>query len=271
VYMILEETDILIRTRYGGRFLNTTIEKVVAGIYFTAVKLSSGYGGLAYTDMGKLECCIENRSKGFGDFTPGHFSGQKLSDLFNHPDNSHSLGTIRLAAMNAISAELIAESEYKILEDTDPIDLVDLTGRKNICVVGAFVSYLKKITRTNNALKIIELNKNALPEEYRKYFVPVENTEEAFSKSDIIIITGASLANNTLDELIKLFPGNAKVILVGPTGSLLPDILFKHRVNIIGATRITDVERMLQLVSEGAAGFHLFKTCARKICIINEA
>lgn len=268
--MILDETYQLIRSRYGDRFFNTTLDKVIAGIYFTAVKLSGGSGGLAYTDASKLICCADNRGKGFGDFTPGHFLGQNLSDLFAHPDHSHFLETIRLASLNAISAELMAESEYKIIEDIDPIELIDLTGTKNICIVGAFHSYIKKIAVTNNALQIVELDKKALPEEYRKYFVPVEKTEEAFSKSDIIIITGSTLANNTMDELLKFLPGEAKVIIVGPSSSFLPDILFQHKVNIIGSTRITDTEKMIQLVSEGASGFHLFKSCARKICILNE-
>lgn len=269
--MILEETFKLIRTRYGNRFLNTTIDKVIVGIYFTAVKLSSGYGGLAYTDLSKLECCTGNRERGYGDFTPGHISGQKIADLFNHQDDSQVLSTIRLAVMNALSAELMAESDYKIIEDIDPVELIDLRGSRNICIVGAFLSYIKKIAETNNHLQIVELNVNALPDEYKKYFVAADRTKEAFSESDIIIITGASLANDSLDELLELIPQGAKVILVGPTSSLLPDILFRKQVGIIGSTRVTDVDKMLQFVSEGAAGFHLFKSCARKICIINEA
>jgi uncharacterized protein len=255
---------------YGDRFLNTTIDKVIVGIYFTAVKLSSGYGGLAYTDIGKLECCTGNRKKGFGDFTPGHISGQKISGLFNHQDDSQVLSTVLLAVMNALSAELMAESDYKIIEDIDPIELIDLSGSKNICIVGAFLSYIKKIAETNNHLQIVELNINALPDEYKKYFVSADRTKEAFSESDIIIITGASLANGSLDELLEFIPYRAKVIIVGPTSSLLPDVLFGKKVNIIGSTRITNTDKMIQYVSEGAAGFHLFKSCARKICIINE-
>jgi uncharacterized protein len=269
--MIIDETLNLIRTRYGDRFLTTTIDKAIVGIYFTAVKLSSGYGGLAYTDLNKLGCCTDNRKKGFGDFTPGHISGQKIAGLFNHQDHSHVLSTVRLAVMNALSAELMAESDYKIIEDIDPIELIDLSGSKNICIVGAFLSYIKKIAETNNHLQIAELDINALPDEYKKYFVSADRTKEAFSGSDIIIITGASLSNNSLDELLEFIPPGARVVLVGPTSSLLPDILFGKKVHIIGSTRITDADKMLQFVSEGAAGFHLFKSCAQKICIINEA
>jgi len=70
---------------------------------------------------------------------------------------------------------------------------------------------------------------------------------------------------------MEIVPKNAKVILVGPTSGLIPDVLFSHGVDIIGATSITDPGKMMELVAEGAAGFHLFQSCATKICIVNES
>jgi len=269
--MIIEETFNIIKTKYSQRFNAVTIEKLVAGIYFTAVKLSNGYSGLAYTSLDTLECCTHNRNKGLGDFTPGNFASRKISDLFNHSDQSGFMKTVQLAIMNAISAELMAESEYQIVENQDPIDLIDLNGRKTVCVVGAFLSYIKKIAETRNTIHIIELNENAVPEEYKQYLAPSQHMEEVISHSDIVIITGASLANNTLDNLLELISSGTQVIVVGPTSSLLPDVLFAHGVNLVGATRITDTDKMLELVAEGASGFHLFNYCATKICLINES
>lgn len=88
--------------------------------------------------------------------------------------------------------------------------------------------------------------------------------------SDIIIITGLTLLNNTIDNLLSFIPANKQVVVVGPTAGLIPDILFKHNVSIIGSTKITDPERMFTVVSEGGAGFHLFQYCAKKICVLNE-
>jgi uncharacterized protein (DUF4213/DUF364 family) len=173
--------------------------------------------------------------------------------------------------MNAISAELMSESKYRIIENVDPITLIDLSEKKQVCVVGAFLSYIKKIAASNSGLKIIELNENAIPVEYHRYFIPSNLSQKALSESDVVIITGASLANNTLDKLMEVIPEKTKVILVGPTSGLIPDVLFTHGVDIIGATRITDSDKMLELVAEGAAGFHLFNYCATKICIVNES
>lgn len=269
--MIIDETYSIIKKKYGQRFDAVAIEQLVIGIYFTAVKLSSGYSGLAYTNLDSLDCCAHNRTKGFGDFTPGNFKGRKVADLFDHHDQSCLIKTVELAVMNAISAELIAESDYKITENQDPIELVDLIDKKRVCVVGAFLSYINKIAETDCILQIVELNETVVPEEYKPYLVLSDLTEKAISNSEIVIITGASLANNTLDRMLELISIETQVIVVGPTSSLIPDVLFTRGVNILGATRIIDSDKMLELVAEGASGFQLFKSCATKICIVNES
>jgi len=269
--MILDETLGVIKARYGIRFNTFSIEKLVAGIYFTAVKLSNGYSGMAYTVPDSDDCYTKNRNRGFGAFTPGNFKGQKIADLFTHPDQSCFIKTVQLAVINALSAELLTEPEYRIIENTDPFDLLDLQVSKQVCVVGAFISYLKKTVELNCHLKIIELNEDAVPGEYKQYMVPAGLAEKALVQSDIVIITGSSLANHTLDKLLDIIPATTQVLLVGPTSSILPDILFNRGVNLIGATRVTDSEKTFQLIAEGASGFHLFKSCAIKICLVNES
>lgn len=269
--MIIEDTFELIKATFGKRLNSVTIEKLIAGVYLTAVKLSSGYSGLASNDLSSSDNCTHSRNRGFGDFTPGNFRGRKVADLFAIPEPTCFIKTLQLAVMNALSAELMEVSKYKVVQNLDPIELIDLSEKNQVCVVGAFLSYIKKVAESNSVLKIIELNENAVPEEYRRYFVHSNLSEEVISRSDVVIITGSSLANNTLDRLLEIIPRKTKVVLVGPTSGLIPDVLFSRGVDIIGATRITDSDKMLELVAEGAAGFHLFKSCATKICILNES
>ena len=269
--MILDETLEVIKARYGLRFNTISIEKLVAGIYFTAVKLSNGCSGMAFTVSNSEDSCATNRNRGFGDFTPGNFKGRKITDLFTHTDQSCFIKTVQLAVINALSSELLTETEYRIIENTDPFDLLDLQSPKQVCVVGAFMSYLRKTVDLNCTLKIIELNADAVLDEYKQYLVPAGLTGKTLAQSDVVIITGSSLANHTLDNLLESIPPPTQVLLVGPTSSILPDILFKRGVNLIGATRVTNSEKMFELIAEGASGFHLFKSCAIKICLVNES
>ena len=114
------------------------------------------------------------------------------------------------------------------------------------------------------------MNENAFSEEHKKFYVPTERSSEIFAISDIVIITGSTLSNNTIDNLLKDIPLHLQTIVVGPTSSIIPDILFKYHVNIIGSTKILDSEKAFAIISEAGAGFHLFKNCAKKICLIND-
>jgi uncharacterized protein (DUF4213/DUF364 family) len=269
--MIIQETYDLLKNRYADVFKNTTIEKVVIGIYFTAVKLSSGFAGMAKTEIDRHCCNSYKHKRNYGEFSPGKISGQRILDLFEKAENTDVMNNIRLAVLNAVSAEIISRSKYNVVEDKDPVELIDLSGNKNICIVGAFQSYINKIAETKNKLFVLELNEDAFDENQKQFYVSAEKYAETFSKSDIIIISGATLANQTLDDLLVKVPEHAQTILVGPSSSLVPDILFNHNVNIIGSTKILDPEQMFKLISEGGTGYHMFNCCAKKICIINDS
>ena len=45
-----------------------------------------------------------------------------------------------------------------------------------------------------------------------------------FPDSDVIVITGSTLINNTLDNILNIIPTNKQVIVVGPSASLIPDV-----------------------------------------------
>ncbi len=269
--MVLHDTYDLLLTKYRSYIEGVTIEKVQIGIFLTAVKLSNGYAGVAGSELDSTINCCHKQKREFGDFTPGNISGHKIVDLFNHPVNSILLDRVKLAVLNAVSSEIVAQSKYQIIEDKDPFELLDLSGQKTISIVGAFQTYIKKLSKSDHKLYVLELNESALDDDQKQYYVPAENASRILPLSDIIIITGLTLLNNTLDDLLKHIPANKQVIVVGPTAGLIPDILFKHHITIIGSTKITDPDRMFTIVSEGGAGFHLFQYCAKKICLLNNS
>jgi uncharacterized protein (DUF4213/DUF364 family) len=136
--------------------------------------------------------------------------------------------------------------------------------------VGAFHSYIGKIAETHNKLYVLELNENELTEQEKQFYVPALDYRRVLPESEIVIITGLTLVNNTIDNLLSAIPEKAIVIVVGPSGSTIPDILFANKVSIIGATRITKPDVLFDLVGEGGGGYHLFQYCAQKICILRD-
>lgn len=267
--MILYNTYDFLKINYKELIDNLRIEEVRCGPLMSAVKLSDNSYGVVSTLMDVQHQCIKS-NRDFGDFTPSRIVGQYVSDLFETPKSSGLINTLRIAVLNAISTTIISEGKYNIIENSDPIDLIDLDSRKTITIVGAFNSYIRKISTTDNRLFVLELDKNAIADEFRKYYVPADDFNLVLPKSDIVIITGLTLVNNTIDDLLAAILPETTVIVTGPSSSLIPDILFQNKVNIIGATRILNPDLLFQLVSEMGTVFHLFKYCAQKICIMHE-
>ena len=265
--MILEETYSFLRKKY--KVENLIISDVRLGIHLTAVKLSDGsYGAASTLSDNQLHFSKENRD--FEDFTPNKIKGQKVLDLFDTTKKSDTIDTLRMAVLNAISSKVLIDSNYKIIENIDPIDLLNLSSKKAITIVGAFPSYIRKIAETQNKLYVLELNENAFIEGHKKYYVPAKEYDKIIPISDIVIITGLTLVNNTIDGLLSSISPNTKTIVTGPSSSVIPDILFKNNVSIIGATRISNPELLFTIASEAGAGYHLIKYGAQKICILNE-
>lgn len=264
---IIEQTNHLLKTIYGDRLNELRITGVKIGLYLTAVRLSDDSVGSSATILDKHPFC-DKSNRDFGAFTPLGFKGQKVTDLLGSKKESGVISSLRTAVLNAISSGLISSGKYNILEDYDPISLVDLDSRKTITVVGAFHSYIRKISQTGSTLYVLEMNEDALPDEYKKFFVPAGEYRKVLPASDTVIITGQTLVNGTIDGLLSAVSPGTQVIVTGPSSSILPDILFKNKVTAIGAVRIFRPELLFDIVSEGGTGYHLFEYCGRKICIL---
>ncbi len=265
--MILQQTYSLLKDRYGNRLNELFVADIRIGIYLTALRLSDGSIGTAATLSGDHPFCKKS-DRDFGDLSPLKIRGQKVAGILESEKSSPVISSIKTAVLSAISSEIIFSGNYNIVENCDPIDLTDLSPVKTITIVGAFQSYIRKISGTGNKLYVLELSENALLPEHKKYFVPSREYGSILPDSDIIIITGQTLVNGTLDDLLKVISPEAHVIITGPSGNILPDILFQNKISIIGGIRITDPEKLFNIVSEGGAGFHLHEYCARKICIL---
>ncbi|MCX6254267.1 MAG: DUF364 domain-containing protein [Bacteroidia bacterium] len=265
--MIIEQTYNLLKNKYGTRFENLTVSDVRIGLHLTAVRLSDDSIGTSATLADNHPFCAKS-NRDFGDFTPLRIRGQKVHDILETNKESSVILSLKTAVLNAISSNVISSGNYKIIDNCDPIQLIDLNSRKTITVVGAFQSYIRKIAGTGNKLFILELNENSLAQEHKKFYISAGKYDKILPDSDIVIITGQTLVNRTIDDLLSAISPGTQVIVTGPSSNILPDILFENKVSIIGAVRITDPEILFDIVSEGGTGFHLFEYCAQKICIL---
>jgi hypothetical protein len=66
------------------------------------------------------------------------------------------------------------------------------------------------------------------------HFWPAEAAAEIVPQADVLVITGTTLVNDTLGDLIALARPSARIVVVGPTVTLVPDAFFGRRCDILG-------------------------------------
>ncbi len=267
--MVLDETLEILKTLYGKELDITRIEKIVFGIFFTGVKLSDGSGGVAYTptaDMHSATCCPTMAAE---RPAPVLLKGMTVSNALSQARESALGNVVQLVIMNALSSRFVTSDRYHIVYDTDSIDLIDLKRAGRIGMVGAFIPFLKVLKSIPGInLTVVEQKKETLKADEMCFYVPAEQAKQVLPCCDTVIITGASIANNTIEDLLSLTRPGANVLVTGPTASILPDALFARNATMVSGVKVTDPDLTIDLLSEGVGAYHLFNRCVRKINIL---
>ena len=117
------------------------------------------------------------------------------------------------------------------------------TGKK-VAIVGSF-PFVPRLRRKVGQLWVLE--RHPVQGEWG-----AEEASNIIPQADVVAITGTSLINHTFEELIKLCRPEAFVLVLGPTTPLSP-VLFDYGADVISGTLITDPEKVLRYISQGAS------------------
>ena len=97
------------------------------------------------------------------------------------------------------------------------------------------------------------------------HFRPASEAASVVPDADVVLITGTTLLNNTLEKLLALCQPKARVVLVGPTVGLLPDAFLRRGVDVLGGVRVTAPDSFLDVLMEGGSAYHYFGRSAEKL------
>ena len=259
---ILGETLGRLRALHGNAFARLRVERAVVGVVFSGVQLSDGHGGIAGTP--RTDAC--HMTKVRPDSPPGDIRGIPVLSLLEPFPEEPFRRCLAVAAMNALSALWLVNSGYHAVFDRDALDLSGIRPGMSVTLVGAFHSYIDRLKSAGLArLRVLELRESALRECDLPFYVPAERAAEVIPESDLLIVTGLTLANGTLEGLLSLIRAGASAVVVGPSGSILPDALFCRKVRMASGCVLTDADQALDLLSQGASARHLYGKCARKV------
>lgn len=137
--------------------------------------------------------------------------------------------------------------------------------------MGALVPYIKFMIKNGLDFRILELDKSALKGDELKYFIPQECAADAVRAADNLIITGVTLLNDMLEEILSLKKSGAEVIVVGPTVSMSPKTLFDRGVGHVGGVYTTNADELLDVIAQAGSGYHFFGKFAEKFVMSRES
>ena len=272
--ILLEETSKIIREYFGERLENMVVERAVFGLFFSGVKISTGHGGLCFTPVKEIPeaVCCPSSAKAMP--LSGKLRGRSVKDYLDDLSHANILRkTLAIATLNALSAcywEENKDLDYKIEMDVDSFDVMKIPQGKKSVVIGALVPMLKKLIAADSDFKVLEMDSSTLKGKELDHFAPPKDAGVYLPHADLDVITGVTILNDTLPDLLALCKPGADILVTGPTAGMLPDAFFKRGVTVMGGILVTKPDELLDIISEGGSGYHFFGKSAERIVIYRD-
>jgi uncharacterized protein (DUF4213/DUF364 family) len=268
---ILNETARLVKEKLAPEYEAITVERVIIGVFFSGVKLSNGFAGLSFTpvkDIPQAVCCPSSAGRIFDPFKINGMSAAEVLTALS--SNEPIKAAVAIATLNALSAvcwERGLADDYPIQMDTDALDAVRMPVDRSVAVIGAFVPVLRKLKARGGQWWVIEQDPQTLKGDEMPRFIPADQSGETIAAADVLIITGVTLVNHTLEPILEAARADAEIAVIGPTASLLPDALFARGVRVLGGVRVKQPDALLDVLAAGGSGYHFFDKLAPRVVI----
>lgn len=268
---ILEETIAAIGDILGAELDHITIERAVIGLFFTGVKLSTGHAGACATPIKTIPEAVCCPSSAMAMPFPGKMAGKPARDGMKEAFSDHGIRrAVGIATVNAL-AELAASRRphpfAELRRGVDAFEANSFAPKDLTVVVGAFVPFLKALKRRNLAYLVLEKDPATLKADEMPFYRPAEMASEIVPQADVLLITGTTLLNDSMEDLLAMARPDARVTLVGPTVGLLPDAFFARGADILGGVQIGQPDEFLDLLAEGGSGYHFFGRVCEKVVL----
>jgi len=224
------------------------VGRALVGPGFIAVELENGTVGLsANIALSQTQGCTI-----FPD--AGTLAGSRASDVLKLVSRGDFLSReLALATVNAL-INTLHPAPFG-----DAFDHIEIRPRQRAVIVGLIEPVARMLTEKGCTVSIFE-NRPVLHPQVESHEMMPARIREA----DIVVLSGTTLINATIEEILAM-PSPAKAwVLMGPSTPMIPEAFSRTPVTHLAGARILDNERAFTLLMEGGGTKELYHSGTMK-------
>lgn len=222
------------------------VVRVRYGAHTTAVALEDGRVGLAMHFAGDLPASERARL----ERAP---AGLPAADLVGRLGSPLALdSSVAVACANALEPGGEGRPGHFL-------DVLDLGPDDTLGMIGNFIPLLDRLRARVGALHVFEQI-----EEETDGILPARLEPELLPRCSVVVISGTTLVNHTLDRLLGWCGGAREVVLAGPSTILFPEAYRGTPVTWIAGARVRSPREVLTRIREDFT-FHELRPWLHKV------
>ncbi len=245
--------DDLVEYTFSLDTIKEEVADVRIGLGYTAVKLRSGKCGVACVLRYRVApggCSLLSQA--------GTLAGQEVSQLIPLTRSSNVVeASVGLAAINAL-----AEQEGKNSSQQDLIDLLHISRKDRVGMIGCIEPLVRKIRQRTESLFVFDEAKSEMDGLAETHEIPT-----ILPRCHVVLLSATTLVNKTFDALMEMSSQAREICVLGPSTPLFPEFFQTRGMTVLAGRQIIDADTLLQIVSE-AGGTRSFGKVTQKVNIV---
>jgi len=219
-----------------SRAIKHEIVDIRVGLCLTAVLLDSGRCGLASTLVRQLP-------HPFPHLKPEILYCKTLRCLELSTSDNFLMSAIGMATVNALSG-----ISRDALSEGNALQFLDVNETDTVGMIGSFLPLIPELRKRSKVLYVFE----RYPIDGLKEYKPDWAEPTLLPGCNVVIISGTSFINKTVDGILPLCGKARTVAIIGPTTPMIPDVLKDHGITLLSGMEVIDPQNLLKAVSLGA-------------------
>jgi len=213
-----------------------TVDTLSIGLGYTALSVSDGGLGLAYTAFdSKTHCTIISRGEEF----EGRPASELLSLMTSEKPLYRSIGLALINALNHRRAMTLPEDRHNDFL----FDLLRIRDGSRVAMIGFFKPLAAKLNAIGADVSVVDLGRQ------------MGDLDAFISRlkdwPDAVIMTSTSLLNDTADRLLAASNPAVPLAMVGPSTPLVAEVFHHTPVQVLAGTVPVKIEETFKAIRHG--------------------